>query len=45
MHDEIVPLALAHEATLLAALSAEERVAFDGLLAKLQARADELAGA
>jgi DNA-binding MarR family transcriptional regulator len=43
MHDEIVPLALAHEAAVLADLSKDERIAFETLLTKLQARADALA--
>jgi DNA-binding MarR family transcriptional regulator len=43
MHDDIVPLALAKEAALLSSLSADERDALDGLLAKLQARAATLA--
>ncbi len=43
IHHQIVPLARAREARLLDALSADERAALDRLLAKLQARADELA--
>ncbi len=42
-HDRIVPLARAREARLLDALSPDERAALDRLLAKLQARANELA--
>ncbi len=42
-HDRIVPLARAREARLLDALSPDERATLDRLLAKLQARADELA--
>jgi DNA-binding MarR family transcriptional regulator len=43
LHDEIVPLALAHEAALLGVLSDSERATLDGLLTKLQARAEALA--
>lgn len=42
MHDQIVPLALAKEAELLAPLSIAERAALDRLLAKLQSRAATL---
>lgn len=39
IHDKIVPVALAHERNLLAALEPDEAAALDRLLAKLQDRA------
>ncbi|MHA1567315.1 MAG: MarR family winged helix-turn-helix transcriptional regulator [Alphaproteobacteria bacterium] len=44
VYRDIVPLALAREADLLAALSVEEVRQFDRLMEKLQGRADALAG-
>ena len=45
IHDKIVPVALAHERNLLAALEPGEAATLDRLLAKLQDRAGILTGA
>ena len=44
VYREIVPMALAREAALLAALDGEEVRQLDGLMEKLQGRAEALAG-
>ena len=44
VYQEIIPLALAVEADLLAALTAEERTTLDRLLSLLQARAEAVGG-
>ena len=45
IHDKIIPVALAHEHKLLAALSPAEAESLDHLLAKLQDKADGLTAA
>ena len=45
IHDKIIPVALAHEHKLLAALSPAEAETLDHLIAKLQDKADGLAAA
>lgn len=42
IHDKIVPVALAHEQNLVAALDADEAATLDRLLGKLQDRADTM---
>jgi DNA-binding MarR family transcriptional regulator len=44
IYRQIIPMALSVEADLLAALSSQERTALDRLIAKLQARAEEIGG-